>query len=471
MALVTSNNNYYGGVSSVSEEANSGFVSELATHRLYQTQLATETKNHNEMTELLLSLPPLGLHLRKESSFLDLIETRLNPQELRSNFPTETTATTNHNNQVEPIVKKASKLNASVIKIGSWQRVALHEEDVVTKCYFAKKKLVWEILERGLKSKIEIQWEYIMGMRVSLEENQPGILEVELSEPPTFFKETDPQPRRHTLWSSASDFTDGQATICRIHHIQFAPGAFDRHYEKLLLCEPRFLHMCRSPFPSYKNQSSFFYSNFPNTPTTHNISFTYDNGTKQQQHPSSTISTNMSYFPEQHHQAYHEPSNFLSHFTSPVMDLSQALDELLGNEHDDDEACWAQQMTNDHRDERQGLYSTIVTVTPPQNHNGAAGVYDDSFSQFQSCEEQQLLSFSEFDQVANSNIITQQQFMGISINHPFGSLTSMEEARINVAAISLMNNHNYGQENYEKNFTTRDGLKYSLFDPFRFTPM
>ena len=58
--------------------------------------------------------------------------------------------------------------------------MAKHDEDLVAKCYFAKKKLVWEILEGPLKSKIEIQWENIIGMRVVLERNQPGIFEVEV---------------------------------------------------------------------------------------------------------------------------------------------------------------------------------------------------------------------------------------------------------------------------------------------------
>ena len=51
---------------------------------------------------------------------------------------------------------------------------------MVAKIYFAKKKLVWEILERGLKSKIEIKWDDIIRMRAKLENNQTGILEVEV---------------------------------------------------------------------------------------------------------------------------------------------------------------------------------------------------------------------------------------------------------------------------------------------------
>lgn len=60
------------------------------------------------------------------------------------------------------------------------QKEARNDGDVVAKCYYAKRKLVWEILENGLKSKIEVQWSDIMGMRAVLEENQPGILEIEV---------------------------------------------------------------------------------------------------------------------------------------------------------------------------------------------------------------------------------------------------------------------------------------------------
>ena len=39
---------------------------------------------------------------------------------------------------------------------------------------------------------------------------------LKLARPPLFFKETDPQPRKHTLWQAASDFTDGQASLNRL---------------------------------------------------------------------------------------------------------------------------------------------------------------------------------------------------------------------------------------------------------------
>lgn len=60
------------------------------------------------------------------------------------------------------------------------QRVTEHEGDLVAKCYYAKRKLVWEILDNGLKSKIELQWSDIIAIRAVSEENQPGILEIEV---------------------------------------------------------------------------------------------------------------------------------------------------------------------------------------------------------------------------------------------------------------------------------------------------
>lgn len=48
----------------------------------------------------------------------------------------------------------------------------------MAKCYFAKHKLVWEVLDGGLKSKIEIQWSDICGLKMFCPENEPGTLEI-----------------------------------------------------------------------------------------------------------------------------------------------------------------------------------------------------------------------------------------------------------------------------------------------------
>ncbi|CAI5484282.1 unnamed protein product [Closterium sp. Yama58-4] len=110
---------------------------------------------------------------------------------------------------------KASNFPATRMTIGSWERRSKYEGDLVAKCYFAKRKLVWEVLEGGLKSKVEVQWGDIAVLRASTAKGQPGVLEIEVSRPPQFFKEMNPQPRRHTLWQSTPDFTAGQANSFR----------------------------------------------------------------------------------------------------------------------------------------------------------------------------------------------------------------------------------------------------------------
>ena len=50
----------------------------------------------------------------------------------------------------------------------------------MAKFYYAKRKLVWEVLDCGLKSKIEIQWSDISAMKATCPENLPGSLEIEV---------------------------------------------------------------------------------------------------------------------------------------------------------------------------------------------------------------------------------------------------------------------------------------------------
>lgn len=57
-----------------------------------------------------------------------------------------------------------------------------YEGDLVAKCYFAKHKLVWEVLDGGLKNKIEIQWSDIMGLKANYPDDGPGTLDVVVSD-------------------------------------------------------------------------------------------------------------------------------------------------------------------------------------------------------------------------------------------------------------------------------------------------
>ncbi|WZZ18400.1 hypothetical protein YC2023_111489 [Brassica napus] len=184
---------------------------------------------------------PLGLSLRKSPSLQDLIQMRLS-----QSVKKETIA--NASSVVGTVEKlKASNFPATVLRIGQWEYKSRYEGDLVAKCYFAKHKLVWEVLEQGLKSKIEIQWSDIMALKAICPEDEPGTLTIVLARRPLFYRETNPQPRKHTLWQATSDFTDGQASMNRQHFLQCPPGILNKHIEKLLQCDHRLFCLSREP--------------------------------------------------------------------------------------------------------------------------------------------------------------------------------------------------------------------------------
>ncbi|KAG8648312.1 hypothetical protein MANES_09G176500v8 [Manihot esculenta] len=230
---------------------------EAANKRIMDTR--KENSEQEQLAGVLLKLPPFGLKLNLAPNFLDSLEKMLNHY---------SSAAKKYDFGSQPMSEKlkASSFPVFLLKIGNWERRSTNEGDLVAKCYYAKKRLVWEILERRLKSKIEIQWNDIIAMRAIIRENQPGILEIELNQPPTFHEETDPQPRKHTMWKPTSDFTGGEASKCRRHQLMFPPGSLDKHYEKLIHCDRRFYELCQKPFPSLRSpcfESNIYrYTNF-----------------------------------------------------------------------------------------------------------------------------------------------------------------------------------------------------------------
>lgn len=219
---------------------------------------------------------PLGLRLRKSPSLLDLIQMRLSEGSSFSNSTKEHKTTTASAATATATDKlKASNFPASLLKIGTWEYTSKHEGDLVAKCYFAKHKLVWEVLDGGLKNKIEIQWSDIMALKATYPDDGPGTLNIVLTRQPLFFRETNPQPRKHTLWQATSDFTGGQATLHRRHCLQCPQGLLGKHYEKLIQCDPRLNYLSqqeemalaspyfepkRSVFDEPKNESIGGYS-------------------------------------------------------------------------------------------------------------------------------------------------------------------------------------------------------------------
>ncbi|XP_018498515.2 uncharacterized protein LOC103929234 isoform X2 [Pyrus x bretschneideri] len=196
---------------------------------------------------------PLGLRLRKSPSLLELIQMKLAQGSAAAAGATQIE---NLNSGVKKECKvnaplgtadklKASNFPASLLSIGSWEYKSRYEGDLVAKCYFAKHKLVWEVLEVGLKSKIEIQWSDIMALKATCPDDGPGTLTVVLARQPLFFRETNPQPRKHTLWQATADFTDGQASTYREHVLQCPQGLLNKHFEKLIQCDTRLCFLSR----------------------------------------------------------------------------------------------------------------------------------------------------------------------------------------------------------------------------------
>ncbi|RZC73670.1 hypothetical protein C5167_049153 [Papaver somniferum] len=196
---------------------------------------------------------PLGLRLRKSPSLLDLIQMRLaqgNPSKLGPGDGENLDGKKDSkgslaSGSVDKL--KASNFPATLLRIGTWECVSRYEGDLVAKCYFAKHKLVWEVLDGGLKSKMEIQWSDILDLKANCPETGPGTLDIVLARQPLFFKETNPQPRKHTLWQATSDFTGGQASLQRRHFLQCPPGLLSKHFEKLIQCDPRLNWLSQQP--------------------------------------------------------------------------------------------------------------------------------------------------------------------------------------------------------------------------------
>ncbi|KAF0931073.1 hypothetical protein E2562_002442 [Oryza meyeriana var. granulata] len=184
---------------------------------------------------------PLGLKLRKSPSFLELIQMRLAMENAKKKKikPGPLTA-------CERV--KASNFAANFLKIGTWEYASQYEGDLVAKCYYAKHKLVWEVLDAGLKRKIEIQWSDITALKATCPENGIGTLDLGLARPPIFFKETDPQPRKHTMWKAASDFTGGQASMNGRHILQCPSSLLSKNFEKLIQCDHRLNYLSRQPY-------------------------------------------------------------------------------------------------------------------------------------------------------------------------------------------------------------------------------
>lgn len=170
----------------------------------------------------------------------------------------------NYHNKVKPRDKLSpSHIPVSKLQIGAWSRQSQFVGDTMCKFLYNKKELVWEMLHSGgLKYKILIHYADIIGFDFDIpnsvfskqktsavpktkksdgDDAQGNVsrLIVELSKAPEFFVEINPQPGKNTQWTRTTDFTDGEASSCRYHVLEFNRGHLPHHYQKLLSSDVR----------------------------------------------------------------------------------------------------------------------------------------------------------------------------------------------------------------------------------------
>lgn len=170
----------------------------------------------------------------------------------------------NYHNKVKPRDKLSpSHIPVSRLQIGEWSRQSQFVGDTMCKFLYNKKELVWEMLHSGgLKYKVLIHYSDVIGFDFDIPNSvfakqKAGIasktkpaddahsagnvsrLIVELSKAPEFFVEINPQPGKNTQWTRTTDFTDGEASRCRYHVLEFNRGHLPHHYQKLLSSDAR----------------------------------------------------------------------------------------------------------------------------------------------------------------------------------------------------------------------------------------
>ncbi|XP_073118209.1 uncharacterized protein [Elaeis guineensis] len=207
---------------------------------------------------LLLFLPPsptqrAAVVIMSEIQIGDFLDEDYRPLRKR---PKKNNAPLQHPPSQATRKMKPSKFHAPTrLRIGAWEHVSRHEGDLEAKCYFARQKLIWEFLESGLKSKIEIPWSHIKGLKVTYPETGDGTLDIEIATPPLFYKETDPQPRKHTIWRPTTDFTGFQASIHR-HFLECEQDSLRENMDKIFQCSPRLYFLSQQPEDESKSPYS-----------------------------------------------------------------------------------------------------------------------------------------------------------------------------------------------------------------------
>ncbi|XP_042410380.1 uncharacterized protein LOC121999815 [Zingiber officinale] len=215
--------------------------------RLHKRARDTSTSSEQAVYNNLLGEPkPLGLRLRKSPS-IHMMLSQSKAGAFHEFFMGDLVHSNSHMFlSSNPLPNWLTLWRSSLCSIGK-QFVTRYEGDLVAKCYFAKRKLLWEFLEGGVKSKIEFHWSDITAIKAVFFDGGHGALDIVLARPPLFFREIDPQPRKHIQWQATQDFTNGQAHIHRRHILQCPQTSLRKNFEKLINCDPHLKLLSQQP--------------------------------------------------------------------------------------------------------------------------------------------------------------------------------------------------------------------------------
>ncbi|KAF8068565.1 hypothetical protein N665_1142s0016 [Sinapis alba] len=219
--------------------------------------------------------PPLNLTYTPTLEHFNKLKSILDAQ--KPPYSTENTKTlTTHETPTNIEKQKAINFQISKIIIGEWTHKSVYPDDLKAKFYFAKRKLMWEILDEHsrLKRKIEIQWSDVLSFRATIyPQDETATLEIELGKCPTFFMETNPQPGKHTQWKQLDhDFTlDQSASKYRRHTLHFPSEDLQKNLEKLVSADSFWSKLAKVSFPILP-QSLYFYNGNSNNNDNSNLS-------------------------------------------------------------------------------------------------------------------------------------------------------------------------------------------------------
>uniref|UniRef100_A0A7N0UER2 TRF2/HOY1 PH-like domain-containing protein n=1 Tax=Kalanchoe fedtschenkoi TaxID=63787 RepID=A0A7N0UER2_KALFE len=136
----------------------------------------------------------------------------------------------------------ALQLTLQEIRIGPWKKTNETGCDLLAKCYFGHRKLIWEVLchETKLKSRMEVDWKHILSMKTSSLPDELIMLQLELSQRPGFSHETKVISNKHSSWGACGDFTSGYASsysMTQLHVTYFSSRIHDLVFKTRVFCD------------------------------------------------------------------------------------------------------------------------------------------------------------------------------------------------------------------------------------------